>query len=294
MYVILGATGNTGNVIAKILLQAGKTVRIIGRGMERLQALIDQGAEAAVGDVQDIPFLMQSFKGANAVYVMIPPNLKSDNFRAYQDKTGESVVTALKGSTVKYIVNLSSIGADLPKGTGPIAGAYAMEQRLNTLETKNILHLRPAYFMENLYAGIGLIKNMGINGSAINGKFPFPMIATRDIGEYAAKRLLKLDFQRSSVQELLGQRDVALAEASTILGKAIGLDELKYQQFSDEEAKAGMIQAGLSPDVARLYIEMSEAFNTGKVVTPARSTENTTPTSIEAFSEIFSKVYHAS
>jgi uncharacterized protein YbjT (DUF2867 family) len=149
--------------------------------------------------------------------------------------------------------------------------------------------------MENFFNDIGTIKNMGTNGSPIRGDVSIPMVATRDVGRYAAERLSKLDFSGHSAQELHGQRDLTMTEATSILGKSIGRDDLGYVQFPYEDAEKAMTQMGISPDGARTYIEMAKGLNEGIIVgVEPRNAENTTPTSLEDFAGTFAAAYNAS
>lgn len=295
MIVITGATGKTGSATADALLAKGLKVRVVGRDAAKLKGFTAKGAEAAVGDIGDPAFLAGAFTGADAVYTMIPPNFGAADFRAYQKMTGESIIAAIKGSGVKHVVHLSSQGAHLPAGTGPIAGLHDQEERLNRLEGVNVLHLRPTYFMENLLMNIDLIRKMNIMGSAVRGDVKFAMIATKDIAEYAAKRLATLDFSGKSIRDLLGQRDLSLDEAAAVIGKKLGKPGLKYVAFPYEDAEKGMISMGLTPDMSKLYIEMSKALNDGLfAVNIPRTKENTTPTTIEEFADTFARIYQAS
>jgi uncharacterized protein YbjT (DUF2867 family) len=294
MIVITGATGKTGSAVAEALLAKGQKVRVIGRDAAKLKGFTAKGAEAAVGDLGDRAFLTKTFKGADAVYVLIPPNLGVADFRAYQKQIGETIVAAIKGSGVKYVVHLSSQGAHLPDRTGPIVGLHEQEERLNRLDGVNVLHLRPTYFMENLLMNIDLIKKMNIMGSAVRGNVKFAMIATKDIGVYASERLMKRDFSGKSVRDLLGQRDLSLDEAAAVIGKKLGKPDLKYVAFPYDDAEKGMVSVGLTPDMSRLYIEMSKALNDGLfAVNIPRTKENTTPTSIEEFADVFAKIFGA-
>ena len=294
MIVITGATGKTGSAVAEALIAKGQKVRVIGRDAAKLKGFTAKGAEAAVGDLGDRAFLTKTFKGADAVYVLIPPNLGVADFRAYQKQIGEIIVAAIKGSGVKYVVNLSSQGAHLPDRTGPIVGLHDQEERLNRLDGVNVLHLRPTYFMENLLMNIDLIKKMNIMGSAVRGNVKFAMIATKDIGVYASERLMKRDFSGKSVRDLLGQRDLSLDEAAAVIGKKLGKPDLKYVAFPYDDAEKGMVSMGLTPDMSRLYIEMSKALNDGLfAVNIPRTKENTTPTSIEEFADVFAKIFGA-
>jgi uncharacterized protein YbjT (DUF2867 family) len=193
---------------------------------------------------------------------------------------------------VKYVVNLSSQGAHLSDKTGPIKGLHDQEQRLNKLKGVNILHLRPTYFMENLLANIDMIKQMNIMGSAIRGDMKLPMIATQDIAQFAAERLLKKDFSGMTVKDLLGQRDVSMNEAAEIIGKKIDKPDLKYVQFSYEDTEKALVDMGFSADVAGLFIEMSKAFNQKLINTP-RTRENTTDTPLEEYAGVFARLFFA-
>ena len=294
MYVVTGATGNTGRVIAEALLAKGKKVRAIGRNAEHLQSLVGKGAEAFVGSVSDDSAVVRAFQGAEAVYVLIPPNYAVENFRAYQNEVAKVYASAIRQAGIPYVINLSSVGAHLSQGAGPISGLYDVEQQLNQLQGVNVVHLRPGYFMENFFFSLDLIRNQNINGSPLRGDLPIPMIATRDIAEVAAQLLLNLDFSSHSTRELLGQRDVSMQEATRIIGKAIGKDELAYVQFPYEQAEQAMVAMGFSRDVARSLNEMDRGLNEERVrPLEKRSAANTTPTSFEQFAESFAAVYRS-
>ncbi len=293
--VITGASGNIGSRIAHQLLAAGQKVRAIGRSAERLKALADKGAEIFVGTVEDAGAMTEAFSQARSAFLMIPPNHAAEQFRAYQHKVSESYLSALTGSTLTHVVNLSSIGAELGRGAGPIDGLHDHEQRLNKLSDINLLHLRPAFFMENLYFGIALIKQMGANGGANNPEVSLPMVATEDIAWEAAERLTRLDFQGHSIKELLGPRDVSMTEASRIVGAAIGKPDLRYVQFTYEDAEKAMTGMGMSKDVAHQMIELTQSLNEGRIKsTQGRSGETSTRTALEDFAKSFAVVYNQS
>jgi hypothetical protein len=149
--------------------------------------------------------------------------------------------------------------------------------------------------MENLLMNIPLIKEKGVAGSAVRGDLKIAMIATRDIASYVAERLVKRDFEGKTIQDLLGQRDLSLHEATSVIGRAISMPDLKYAQFSYDDTAKWMAETGISEDVCRLIVEMSNALNDRLIcVDRPRTKENTTPTSIEEFAGTFAKAYAAS
>jgi uncharacterized protein YbjT (DUF2867 family) len=284
MITIMGATGHTGGAAADELLKQNEKIRVIGRSKDRLKTLAARGAEIAVGDAADAAFLTSAFRGSDAVYVLIPPDLASTDYPAHQDKVGEAITKAIKDSGVKHVVLLSSVGAELPSGTGPIAGLHRQEERLKKVAGLNSLFLRAAYFFENQFGYLELVKSQGINGGAIAGDLPIPMIASADIGRAAAHALKKRDFKGAVVHELLGQRDLTFNEATGIIGKAIERPDLKYVQFPYAAALDGMITMGISKSIAEGFVEMSRAFNEKRVKSvEGRNAKNTTPTRFEDF-----------
>jgi len=293
LVVITGATGNIGKKISETLLAKKIPIRVVARHADKLQELVAKGAEAIVGSLDDQATMAKAFAGADAVFAMIPPNFVVPDFRAYQNKVGESLAQAIQASGVKYVANLSSLGAHQPGGLGPINGVHDQELRLNKLSDVNVLHLRPTYFMENQLMSLGMIKQMGINGSAMRGDVAFPMIATADIAAVAAEALEKKDFKGKSVLELLGPADISLQEATVLIGKAIGKPDLKYVQFSYEDTQKALLGMGFSPDLARLFVEMSKGSNEGLMKpTQARSAKNTTPTTFAEFSKVIASIYN--
>jgi uncharacterized protein YbjT (DUF2867 family) len=293
MYVITGATGNTGSEVAEKLLAQGAQVRVVGRDAKRLERFAKKGAEAFVADLTDSGALTKAFSGAKAVYAMIPPNISAQDVLAHYRRAGDALAAAIEKSGIKYAVVLSSVGADKPDKTGPVVGLHDLEKRLDAIPGLNALYLRPAGFMENLLFQVGVIKAFDTMAGAVKGNLPVPMIAARDIGDAAADALLRLDFQGKTTRELQGARDVTNTEAAKIVGAAIGKPGLTYNQMPAAQLKPGFMQMGMSSNMADLLLELADAQNSGhlKALEP-RSAKNTTPTTLETFvAEVFAPAY---
>jgi len=294
-YAVLGAAGNTGRPIAEGLLASGKKVRVFGRDARKLEPLVVKGAQPFIGNVEDEDSLTKFFTGVEAAYTMIPTNMSADDIFAYYSRVGTAIANALSKSSVKHVVNLSSVGAHLSEKVGPVAGRHEQEERLNKLHGMNIVHLRPTSFMENLFGSIPTIKAAGSIYDVMNPELKRPMIATADIAAEATKLLLDLNFSGISFKHLFGQRDVSKSEVTAIIGKAIGKN-LNYVQVSPEDGLKGLIQMGLSRSVSENLIELGQAINSGFIFPPneKRSEQNTTSTSFEEFSKTFAAVYQNS
>ncbi len=284
MYVVLGASGNTGHIVAQNLLARQQKVRVVGRNAAHLQSHAAQGAEIFIGDVTDAAALTKAFNHADSAYVMIPPNPTSNDPLAYAERAGDAIAAAVKNTGIKNIVSLSSFGSDKTKGTGPVVGLHNLEQKLNQIDTANVLHLRAGYFMENTLPQAGVIRMTGSMIGPVRPDQKLPMIATRDIGNAAADALLSLAFRGKQTHELQGERDLDYNQLATIIGKAIGKPDLKYVNPPDDQIRVAMVQMGMSDPFVSLILEMAGALNSGYMRTiEPRTSRNTTPTSYETF-----------
>src|SRR5229473_4165459 len=113
MYVILGASGNTGSIIANFLLSKGEKVRVMGRDAGRLQRFVGKGAEAFIANMSDAAALAKAFRGARAAYLLLPPITSRED----QERESDAIAKAVKESGLPYAVYLSSYGAHVPEGT---------------------------------------------------------------------------------------------------------------------------------------------------------------------------------
>ncbi|HWF91157.1 MAG TPA: NAD(P)H-binding protein [Terriglobales bacterium] len=295
MHVIIGATGHTGSVVTNKLLANGKKVRVVGRNADHLASFTKKGAEPFVGNVTDKNAITKAFAGAQAVYVMLPPEPTINDYYAYAKQATEAFASAIEQNRVKYAVSLSSVGADRPDKTGPIVGLHNLEERLNQIAGINVLHIRAAYFMENTLGQADAITQMGSVAGPLRPELKFPLIASRDIGEFAGDAMSRLDFAGRQIHELQGQRDLSYAEITAIIGKAIGKPDLKYTKLTSEQFRGALQSMGMSENSARLLVEMADSMES-EYIKPleARSPRNTTPTSYETWvRESFLPVYQS-
>ncbi len=263
-YVITGGAGHISSPLTEKLLNAGHEVTIIGRNAEKLQPLVSKGAKVVIGSVEDAAFIAKAFTGADAVYAMIPPNYVTDNFRHYQNTVARNYTDAIVANGIKHVVALSSIGAHMGNGAGPVDGLADFEDLLKNHKGINVKFLRPSYFMYNLFSMIPLIKGMNIGGSNFGGEEKLVLVHTKDIAEAAAEELLALHFVGFSVRYIAGDERTG-AEIATVLGNAIGKPGIPWVVFSDEQSLQGMRQAGLTETMAEAYTSMGRAIREGKM-----------------------------
>src|SRR6218665_1533026 len=264
-YVLTGSTGNITKPLAEQLIAAGHDVTIISNSESRKGEIERLGAKAVFGNLLDAAFLTQAFSGADAVYLMIPPTFTVSDWLGFQKEVAESFITAIKQSEVKNIVQLSSIGAHMGTGAGPIDGLAYLEKRLESLERINVVKLRPSYFFTNFFTLIDMVKHAGILGSNMgSGDEKLILTHPKDIADAAAKNLLALDFKAQSIQYV--SSDIATySEIVSALGSAIGKPELPWIAFSEEDTLQGMLQSGLPEIFAKGYVQMGKSIREGLI-----------------------------
>jgi uncharacterized protein YbjT (DUF2867 family) len=266
MYVLLGSNGNITSRAARLLLAQGAPVRVVGRSAASLAALKSAGAQVATGDANDEGFLASAFAGAQAVYAMIPSDYAATDMPAAQDRMGAAIANAIRKAGVKRVVNLSSVGAHLPAGTGPIAGLHRQERRLDALSGVDVLHLRPGYFFENHLVALETIRALGVYPDMAAPDTRVPMIATSDIARVVARELLTPSGHGKVTLHLHASRRYSMKESAAILGAAIGRPQLAYVQADPAQAKAAMVQHGFSASAADQFEEMSAAISDGRLL----------------------------
>jgi uncharacterized protein YbjT (DUF2867 family) len=292
-FTITGSLGNISKPLAEILIAAGHQVTIISSNEAKKKAIEELGATAAIGSVEDVAFLTKAFSGKDAIYTMVPPNFGASDIRGFISSTGKKYAEAIEAAGVKHVVNLSSIGAHLDGGTGPIAGLHDVEQTYSKLEGVAVKNLRPAYFYINFLGNVDMVKHAGILGSNYGADTPLVLVHPNDIAAVAAEELQQA-FTGKSIRYIASDESTGRNVAS-VLGAAIDKPELPWVEFSDEDALQGMMQAGLPEPMAKSYVEMGDAMRSRKLYEHYFNNKPSSlgKTKLEDFAKEFAQAYQA-
>jgi uncharacterized protein YbjT (DUF2867 family) len=277
-------TGHVGHAAADCLLDFGDgiDVTLLCRRPEKLQDFVDRGAKTAVGAQENADFLVKATQGADALFWATPLGYGSDNLRQFQNRLGQAAATAIRANKIPRVVNLSSIGANMATGVGPVSGLHDVEEILNQA-CENVTHLRPGFFFENLLWQMDTIRKWGRISLPILGSTRYPMIATRDIGRAAAAWLADHDWTGSSVQELHGPADFNFNDVAKALSQVLDR-KIVYIKCDPEDMRKEMLAGGMSENAADSMLELYDAVETGRMrSTQPRTNETTTPTTFEEF-----------
>ncbi|HEY2509294.1 MAG TPA: NmrA family NAD(P)-binding protein [Polyangiaceae bacterium] len=263
MFVVTGATGNTGSATARALLERGKKVRVVVRDAARGAEWKARGAEVAVASLEDAAQLTAALRGAEGAFLMVPPDYVAKDYLASRRKVTEAYAAALEATRLGRTVLLSSVGAQRTAGTGPIRSLHHAEDRLRRTGAA-VTFLRASYFLENWGSVLGVAKENGVLPSMLKLGKSLSMVSTRDIGRVAAE-VLTGERAAAPVIELAGPADLTpeevAATVSSILGKTV-----PAVPVLEEEIVPALKSAGFSDDVAGLFREMIGGFNRGETL----------------------------
>lgn len=272
MYVVFGANGNTGKVVASTLLARGEKVRVVARDAAKVADLSARGAEVVTADVLDVAGVAKALAGAKGAYLLVPPDMTSTDLVGRGKKIVDTYVAALAESPVPHAVVLSSVAAQQPSGTGPIVITHYAETNLPKAKGTVFTFVRAAYFMENILANVGAMKGDGVLPVFGGGEgYPFPMIATHDIGVVAADALLRAAPKEHAWIELSGPKEYAFTDAAAIATETLGRP-VKPLVLPIDAMVPTLTGFGISANVAGLYREMTEGLGKGLVTFEGKGT----------------------
>jgi uncharacterized protein YbjT (DUF2867 family) len=288
IFVVAGATGHVGSVVARELLAAGRQVRAIVRSADKARALASQGAELVTGELSDIGLLTRALRGADGAFLLLPPPpYDSPDVRAFQDRVAQVEVSAFAESGIRHVVLLSSWGAEKPAGTGPIVGLHVLEEALKKTRAISTF-LRAGSFTENLLAMLPAAQQKGVLPTFFPAGLKLANIATRDIAAAAVRSLLSPP-TATEVVYVLGTHEYSAVDQAAYLSKKLG-KEVKVLDVPVSSASAAIQQGGMGASMANLIQEMYEGATKGLLgVEPGHRVEKGTTTLEQALDPHFAK-----
>lgn len=295
--VLTGSIGNIGKPLTEELVKKGHSVTVISSNPEKQATIEALGARAAIGTMQDVDFLTDTFKNADIAYCMetIDRSAFSDqniDIIASIAQIGKNYKQAIENTSVKRIIHLSSIGAHTDKGNGILRFHYEVEKILNQLPSDvSIKFMRPTGFFTNIFRSMQTIKDQGAIISNYGGDKKEPWISPLDIASAIAEEM-ELPFEGRTIRYLASD-EVSPNEIAKAIGEAIGKPELKWLEISDEQFLNGMITAGMNKEIAKGFIEMQSAQGSGSLYEDYYQNKPTLgKVKLEDFAKDFAKVFN--
>jgi uncharacterized protein YbjT (DUF2867 family) len=261
-FVVAGATGRVGSVVAGDLLDRGHDVTVVVRDAARGERWIERGATVAVGTLGDAPFLTGVLRDADGFFALLPEDPAARDFHGARRHIADAIAAAVQASGVPHVLLLSAIAASLPEGNGPAKGLHYLENVLrNACERLTVV--RACWLQENVGAALQPATHAGIYPNFMpSADIPFPTIATRDVGHIVAD-LLEDGSAAGQVIDLVGPM-YSVRGISDALGVALGRP-LQVVDIPADAHVETLVQAGLSPSFAEAVAELYACFAAGRV-----------------------------
>ncbi len=287
--IVTGSLGNISAPLTQELVRQGHAVTVISSKAGKRAAIEALGATAAIGTIEDVPFLAATFAGADAVYCMLPPFDYFDptiEVMTEARKLATAYADAIRQSGVQRVVHLSSVGAHLAQGNGVLAFHHLAEGILRKLSAPvSITHLRPVGFYTNLFSYTDMIKGQGLLGRFLtlrySGLWPMltgktgviaanygaddklPWVSPRDIAAAAAEELTTPLVGRSV--RYVASDELTCNQIASALGQAIGKPYLKWALMSDKQMQSGLEMFKIPKARAEGIVEMNAAMHSGLI-----------------------------
>ncbi len=262
--MVAGATGKVGSVVATEVLARHHTVTVIVRNEERGFEWARRGADVSVGSLDDRAFVARAVKGAAGFFTLLPENVAPDDFHGTRRHMADAVASGVQDGGVPHVVMLSAIAASLPDGNGPAKDLHYRERQL-AAGAQTLTLLRACYFQDNVASAIQMARDARIYPNFLaSADAPIPMIATRDVGQFAAEALLAPP-RGHEIVDLFGPA-YSIRQVARALGDALGKD-LHVIDIPPSRQSDTLVDAGVPRPIADAIAEMFGAFNAG-LITP--------------------------
>lgn len=278
--VVTTPTGKIGSRVVERLLESDAEVVVLARDPARLPEAIRARAEVRQGALEDAEFVREATAGADALFLLVPPHPTTDDWEGFQLRVGRAAADAVRANGIGRVVFLSSVGAH--RDDLLAISRLGKVERMLEEAAPNVVSLRAGFFFENFLGAVPTIADHGAVYMSSGADTRTPMVATRDIGDVAARWLLDGSWTGHHVRGVHGAADLTFAEAAAAIGAGVGR-EARYVQVPAEAAKEALMGFGSSEHVAGEYARMFTALDHAAGDHEPRTPETTTPTTLEAW-----------
>lgn len=255
MFIILGASGNIGSQVTKILSQAGKPVLAVVHSADRADAIRTETVEPAVADLRDSDALRRIFRRGRRAFLLNPPGDPAGDSNASELETAHSIADALADSGLEKIVLASTYGAQPGDGIGDLSTLYEFEQLAGASGIPLAIN-RGAYYFTNLDMLADATRD-GVLPTAFPADFTLPMVAPEDLGVAAAERLLS-GVDDVGIQYVEGPARYSFTDVAACFSRHLGRD-VRVQTTPRDQWEESFKTVGFSAVSARAFARMTEA-----------------------------------
>ncbi|MGW4774009.1 NmrA family NAD(P)-binding protein [Nocardia sp. NPDC004278] len=285
MIVVTTPTGTIGHQVVQRLLDNDAPVRVIARDPARLPADIRERVDIVQGSHGDIDVVTKAFADADAVFWLLPPNLRATSLdAAFLDFT-RPACAAFTSQDVQRVVGVSAVGrgSAVAAHAGLVTASLAMDDLIASTGVSYRALAMPS-FMDNMLGQVETIKSQGTFFWPLAPDHKRPTCATRDIAAVAAELLLDDSWTGQDSVPILGPEDLSGNDMAQIMSEVLGRP-IRFQQIPGTTFKTRLLESGISEVMAQGMLDMLEAKNNGLDNAEPRTPQSTTPTTFRQWCE---------
>ncbi|MGH6760841.1 MAG: NmrA family NAD(P)-binding protein [Phyllobacterium sp.] len=264
MHIILGGTGRVGSATARALLDAGQDVTIVTQVQDRGADLKKEGARIAVADIRDVDTLRSIFRTGKRAFLLNPPADPSTDTDIEERKNVAAIIAALEGSGLEKIVAQSTYGAFEGERCGDLTVLHELERKLLAQPIPVAIN-RGGYYMSNWTGMAEAVRENGALPSFFSAALVLPMVAPRDLGQAAARRLME-PVSNTGIQHIEGPERYTAQDVADAFSNAFGR-RVVVQEISRDALKETFEQFGFSAKAAASYACMTGRLIDGQTDT---------------------------
>ncbi len=252
MNIILGASGQVGSHIVKVLTKSNAKVRAVVR---KTKVQFDSNVEVRSADILELDELKSAMEGGETVFLFTPENPSSQNLLGDTERIIDNYRTAIQSTGIKRIVGLSSIGAHLDGDTGNFRMSRMLEKSFDDIDVKKTF-VRPAYYYSNWLGFLQPMKEYGILPSFFPEDLKIEMTSPLDVAEFIAEQVIGKPTEDKNIIELVGPKKYSSRDVAEIFSHHLD-KEIKVQPIAQEKWKETLTSAGFTDNTARNLIAMT-------------------------------------
>lgn len=275
MILVTGAGGTVGSTLVGELRAVGQNPRVAYHSKEKAEQARSKGLDAVAVDYARRESLPPALAGVDRLFLL------GAGGRG-QTEAETAVVEAAKAAGVRRLVKLSVIRAETE------AYSFAKIHRAveKAIEASGLAwtFLRPNGFMQNFanYLAPTIKAQNAFYQPA--GDARISHVDVRDIARVAAAVLTR-DGHDGKAYDLTGPQALSYAEAADVLSRVLGR-KITYVALSDDDARKGMIAAGIPDFYADLLVDLNRYYREGhgaRVSGDVKSVTGKDPIAFEQF-----------
>lgn len=255
----MGSRGHVTKPLTNILVAKGVDTTVITRSKENAKLIEKDGAKAVIGSNFDKKFMLDSFMGADFVFILLPVNIfVADTLQQLKDQCSIACDAILEAG-VPNVIYFSGIGSDNPDLGFHYDAENIVKEKLGSLNSITIV--RAAAFFTNLLNHVNTIKSNGVIYSNTQRDQVETYVHADDIAQVCVDIIMNPSLDKKITIVSVESDSANASQIEQLFKDNLGLD-VKWVSVSDEDALQSLTNAGVAEANSKAFINLfSEKYH---------------------------------